>query len=125
MKFSESLKKNKDFQIVLLSVLAGFLSGFFGGGGGIVFIFILKKYFGEEKDVFPTTIFLTFTVSALCSTVYDRHTALANFSLLGYVMGIIGAIFGCIIFNKLKYRILNLIFSLLIMISGLMMILRG
>ena len=118
-------QRTKDFQIILLSVLAGVLSGFFGGGGGIVFIFILKKYFGEEKDVFPTTIFLTFTVSALCSTVYDRPAASADFSPLGYIMGIIGAIFGCIIFNKLKYRILNLIFSILITISGLMMILRG
>lgn len=110
--------------ISLLSLLGGFLSGFFGGGGGIVFIYILKKYYSDKKVIFPSTILLTVFSSAVGSTVYTKSEGTSSMNYFFYISGIIGAIFGCFIFKKFKKNHLELLFSALLIASGIIMILK-
>ena len=123
MKFIPLIKKH--FPLITLSALGGFIGGLFGSGGGILFVFILKKYFGNDKTIFATTILLTLFTSALNSTVYSRAIPSTDYSPWGFLGGGLGAIVGCLLFEKIKLRALNLVFSLLIIISGIIMILKG
>ena len=120
MKIIPHIKCN--FKLIILSALGGFIGGFFGSGGGIAFVYILKKYFGNKKTIFPTTILVTLFSSALNSTVYFHTPPSSDYSLWGYLGGVFGAIAGCLLFDRLDIGLLKTLFLTLIIISGVIII---
>lgn len=117
-------ESNTRFRLILLSAAGGFIGGFFASGGGIIFVYIFKKYFGGVKEIFPTVITVTLFSSAVNSLFYSRANNISGISPIIILSGMAGAIFGCSLFDKLKLNFLKNSFAVLSIISGVITILQ-
>ena len=132
MRENEKVKPRgakKAILITLLSLLAGFINGFVGTGGGIIMVFLLFQLEGggEEntKTVFARTLLTVFPMSFAALTVYLRNSAVdMNLSLRVALPAVLGGIAGAIFMDKIDKRLLNLVFAVLVIYSGITMI-RG
>ena len=133
-----NLNKNKELKpksvkkaviIVFLSFLAGCINGFVGTGGGIVlvYLFFILESGGEKdtKNVFAKTLLTVFPMSLAALTVYLRNSMVDTSLILRVSLpAVIGGAVGAFLMDKIDKRILNLIFSFLVIYSGITMM-RG
>ena len=115
---------NKPSCLMLPCLLGGMIGGFFGSGGGIILLFILKKYFGEKKEIFPTVIMLTLLSSAVSSVFYSEQKAQVP-SPAYIISGILGAVCGCILFGRIRFKALSIAFAALSTVCGGIMIFKA
>lgn len=106
-------------------LFVGFLSGFFGGGGGMIAVPLLTFALGlAEKEAHATAIFTILPISITSSVVYIKSGNINFLQLLyatiGFVMG--GAI-GALLLNKLNNVAIRVIFCLIMIIAGIKIIL--
>lgn len=119
--------KNKGlafFIFAIFSFLAGGLNGFLGTGGGIVFVILLSLITkNEQKDNLATTLCATLPISMI-GLIYYIKSESVDFSLIGKILvpSLVGGVVGAILVDRLSTRLLNLIFSLLIIYSGFRLI---
>ena len=112
------------FICVIAGLFVGFLSGFFGGGGGMivvsVFIFLLGL---REKEAHATAIFVILPISVVSSLIYILKGSVAYdslaFSSIGFV---IGGIIGAFILKKINNKVLRIIFSIIMIGAGIKII---
>ena len=128
----EIRKNNKSFQkeerrdkkIGLLAVfvgcVVGFLNGFLGGGGGMVCVPFFEHFLGiEKKKAHATAIAVIFPLSLISSFVYVFGGVISSNILLMVGIGVlIGGIFGSFLLKFLPTKIIGLIFSILMIVSG-------
>lgn len=109
---------------------AGVLNGLLGTGGGIIMVIFLSKLYGGEggtdtKDIFSTALCCCFLISAASAVFY---AASGNLSLYGsevFVLpAVIGGCIGAILLDRLKAKALRVIFSLLVITSGMLLIFK-
>ena len=115
--------------IAFLSSLAGVINGFVGTGGGIIMVFLLFRLCGggEEntKIVFARTLLTVFPMSFAALTVYLRNSAVDTELILRVALpAALGGIAGALLMDRIDKRLLNLIFSFLVIYSGISMV-RG
>lgn len=119
--------KNKGlafFIFAIFSFLAGGLNGFLGTGGGIVFVILLSLITkNEQKDNLATTLCATLPISMI-GLIYYIKSESVDFSLIGKILvpSLVGGVVGAILVDRLSTRLLNLIFSALIIYSGFRLI---
>lgn len=112
------------FLFIIFSFLGGALNGFLGTGGGILILFILNKLTKNEKrDNFVTCLMSVIPISLIGSFSYFRAGSV-DFSILNsaFLPAILGGILGAFLFEKMKLKLLNLIFGALIIYSGASML---
>ncbi len=120
--------KIQKFKILhpLLFFTAGVVGGLLGSGGGILVVLALKhliKYKQDKKTIFATSMAIILPMSAISSVIYSRSTAIDFYSISHYILpGCVGGIGGAMLFGKMNFKILNLIFSLLVIFAGFIMI---
>jgi len=120
------MKKIKKLHILLLGVLIGGINGLLGGGGGMLVVPALTKFFGfSQKEAQATALFVILPISIASSIIYITHNSI-NFAqswpvIIAIVVGGAG---GALLLNKLNNKIVRIIFVALILISGVMMLFR-
>ena len=120
------MKKVKKVHIVLFGVLIGLINGLFGGGGGMIVVPVLTKFFGfSQKQAQATALFVILPISIASSIIYITHNSI-NFSqswpvILSIVAGGAG---GALLLNKLNNKVVRIIFIALILISGISMLFK-
>lgn len=120
------MKKVKKLHIVLFGAVIGLINGLFGGGGGMVVVPVLTKFFGfTQKEAQATAIFVILPISIASSIIYITHNSI-NFAeswpvILSVVIGGAG---GALLLNKLDNKVVRFIFIGLILFSGVMMLIR-
>lgn len=125
-----NFKKEHKFLFFILfslgSFLAGGVNGFLGTGGGIIFVFLLSTLTeNERKDNFATTICATLAISLVGLFAYFKAGAVdLKITSELFLPIVLGGIVGAILVDKLKIKYLSLIFSALIIYSGISMIVR-
>ena len=110
---------------MIVGVLAGFINGLLGTGGGIILIFALNKYLKkvDSKDVFVLTLTVTVALSIVSAAVYYLKGGLVIKDGLQYgVFAIPGGIAGAYLLDKLKANTVKKAFGLLVIWAGLNMI---
>lgn len=120
------MKKVKKIHIVLFAGLIGIINGLFGGGGGMIVVPVLTKFFGfSQKEAQATALFVILPISIASSIVYITHNSI-NFatSWPAILSIIIGGIGGALLLNKLNNKVVRIIFIILILISGVSMLVR-
>ncbi len=106
----------------LVSVIAGFVNGVLGSGGGTVILPMLYKCFDDKKDAHRGVVLFVLPLSIVSVAVYENFT-INNITLLVCLGGIVGGIIGYILSKKINVKFLKIIFGLVIIFSGVRMIL--
>ena len=105
-------------------LFVGFLSGFFGGGGGMIvvplFVFLLGLM---QKEAQATAIFTILPLTLASSIIYivNGKVVFDNlaFASLGFI---VGGILGAYLLKKINNKVLRVIFALLMIGAGIKII---
>lgn len=116
--------KTKYLIFFLLSMLVGVINGFFGGGGGMLCVPILKKFLNlTDKQSHATTV-LVMSIICLPTLIIYLFTLKYQFSQLLFVTigSVIGGFFGAKLMSKISDKTLNLLFVIILFLSGIKML---
>ena len=121
------MKKYKPKQVLILigvGLLGGAINGLFGAGAGLLLVPLIELCAKlEEKKTHATTLACVMLMCIVSSVVFVANKQvdykLTMWCLIGS-MG--GAILGTVLLQKFKNKIINLIFSCLLIAAGVLMI---
>ena len=101
---------------IIFGVISGIIASW-GMGGGVFLISSLSNFLGIEQHIAQATNLLFFVPSSLCSVIVNSKNKNVKYKLaLSIVIfGIIGAIFGGILSNKLDKTYLKKAFGVLLL----------
>lgn len=104
-------------------IFVGFLSGLFGGGGGMIVVPLLVFALGlTEKSAHATAILTILPISIASSVVYIVSGTVNYLQLLYATIGfVVGGILGALLLKKLNNKVLRIIFAIIMIIAGLKM----
>ena len=121
------MKKFSAKQIILLimvGVFGGVINGLFGAGAGLLLvplITLVSKL--DEKKVHATTLACVMFMCVASSVVFLINKQVDfKLTLWCFVGSLAGAILGTFLLQKFKNKIINLIFSCLLISAGVLMI---
>lgn len=115
--------------LITTGILAGFLNGFLGAGGGIVIVFALSKMFPEKSvdknGEFATALCVMLPVSVLSAIIYSArgHMSLEGFGIF-IIPAVIGGAVGGLLLGKLSSATVKRLFAALVVVSGIILIIR-
>ena len=113
--------------LALSGVLAGFVNGFFGTGGGLI-IFSTLTFIGcDTRRSLATANFGILILSVLSFFLYLKTGALDRESTIGFLktdalLAVIGGGVGAWLSGKLSPSLLKRIFSILVIVCGVKMV---
>ena len=120
----------KSLPIILISaVAAGFCNALIGAGGGILLTLSMEAVIGnrffDKKQLLVTTQAAMIPCCILSAMIYARSGTLdtANFGIF-VLPALLGGGIGSILLDKIKPRLINMIFSALVIFSGIRMMVR-
>ena len=101
---------------IIIGILAGFVSGFFATGGGMIlvpaFMYLLKM---EPKKARATSITCILPIVVAASIIYGRNNYIDwNLGVKCALGGALGGAIGSKVLNKIPDYILNIVFTLFI-----------
>lgn len=116
--------KNKKIGNILIGILAGFVSGFFGAGGGMILVPYLTLILKEDEVIARATtimciFFMVFTSSFFYFNKDSIDWILAIKCAIG---GIIGSYIGSKLLINLDKKILKISFIIFLIYAGVKMI---
>ena len=121
-----NIKMNKKNVVISLfaGLFVGFLSGFFGGGGGMIVVPLFVFLSGlTQKEAQATAIFTILPLTIVSSIIYiiNGKVVFDNlaFASLGFV---VGGILGAYLLKKINNKVLRVIFALLMIGAGIKII---
>jgi len=126
------LKKIFSKNNIILSVssaVSGMMNGFAGTGGGIILYFVLKFLNKNKnvniKDIMATTISAVIPMSIISSIIYMIKGKMIYKELLTYLpAALIGGIIGAFLLEKLKFKFVKKLFSVMIIYAGIRMMFK-
>ncbi len=107
-----------------MEIVAGIISGAiasWGMGGGALLIPLLSTFFHIEQHAAQATNLIFFIPTALCSVIINAKNKNIKYKI-GIqitIFGIIGAIIGALLSNKLEKNILRKIFGIMLIIIAM------
>jgi len=120
------MKNIKNLHIILFGALIGVVNGLLGGGGGMIVVPVLTKFFGfSQKEAQATALFVILPISIASSIIYITHNSINFANSWPVILSIIvGGAGGALLLNKLNNKVVRIIFIGLILLSGVMMLFR-
>ena len=109
---------------VVIGLLAGFISGFFSTGGGLIlvpaFIYLLKT---DSKKARGTTIFCILPMVITSSFFYYKGNYIDwRIAILCAIGGAIGGYIGAKLLKKMPEKIIKILFIIFLLYIGVKMI---
>ena len=120
-------KKVKNIRkYLLVGAISGFVSGFFGAGGGVVLIFALSLLMkNSKKRIFAQTVLITSSFALVSAVIYQMKGNLPFDIALRYVMpAALGGALGAYLLTRLKLKAVKRVFALTVILGGIIMIFR-
>ena len=111
-------------KLVAVGLIAGFINGFFGAGGGLLLVPLITYVQKTESKVAHATTLGCVLVMCLSSSIIYLIKKQVDYSLVLYcgIGSVIGSLIGTILLKKLKNNIIDLVFSFVLIIAGVTMI---
>ncbi len=109
----------------LAGLFSGVVNGFFGAGSGLILVPLIKIIYKlDEKQTHATTL-VCVMFSCLFSSVVYLVNKQVDFGLILWCLigSVIGGVTGTVCLKKLKNKIIDLIFSIVLIGAGVVMIL--
>lgn len=112
--------KKERFRYALAGALAGFTNGFFGGGGGSIFVpALMHGCKVEQKKAFATSIAVILPLSILSAVIYSFRCGLNVQAALPYIIGGgLGGLLGGRLFRNVKAHWIKRIFGIVLLFGG-------
>ena len=112
-------------KLTFIGMIAGFVSGFFGAGGGVVLIISASLLMKNQntKDIFARTAVMTALFSIVSVITYIKRgdvPILSSAMLL--IPALLGGICGAILLDKIRIRVLRIIFGVISAVGGIIML---
>ncbi len=105
------------------ALAAGALNGLLGTGGGILFTLIYRKLMPSPKDAFVSAMTTVLPISAVSLMTYGGDAVLSAGELVPLAISSgLGGLLGAYLSTRVSSRTLELIFSLIVIYSGLRML---
>lgn len=118
--------KNEKLLLAAGAIGAGFLSGLLGAGGGIILYFVLGALYGrgaKQNLVLSSVAVMFFCVVSLF--FYKGNSSLGVMGILRVgIPAILGGITGAFLLSKIPAAAVKKMFSVIIILSGIIMLLR-
>ncbi|MCL2013529.1 MAG: sulfite exporter TauE/SafE family protein [Oscillospiraceae bacterium] len=103
----------------MLGLTAGILNGFFGAGGGLITVPLLRRTGLEAKKCHATSIAVILSLCVLSGLAYFKAGNLDLLSAVSYLPGgMAGAVLGAVLLKKIDNSILRRIFGLVLVFSA-------
>lgn len=121
------LKKDKLFLLLGTSLLAGITNALLGTGGGIILIYALSHVFADKqnRDIFALSLCAVFVMTLLSAALYGIGGRFTFSDFLPLIIpSLLGGALGSFLLSKIKGRVLKRIFSVLLIISGILILIR-
>ena len=108
------------WKYALCGALAGAVNGFFGGGGGMVFIPLATRWAGmETRRAFATCVGVILPMTAVSAVIYFWRGGLTLAAAWPYVLGgTLGGLVAGRVFKKVPTALLRKGLALLILYGG-------
>lgn len=105
---------------IIIGIISGIVSGI-GMGGGTILILILTIFLNVDQHVAQAINLIFFIPTAIAAIIVNAKQKLIDFktSNIISVFGIIGAIIGSIIANKIDSNILRKLFGIFLLIIAI------
>ena len=118
------MNKKRNVKTMFLGLVCGLINGFFGSGGGIIAVQSMEKIGIRDKNAHATSLFVILPLSIVSGVVYlmSGNIAFNGDTVMLLIGGAIGGVLGALLLNKTKREWINLIFTLLILGSGIRMV---
>lgn len=102
------------------SVAVGLVSGFFGGGGGMLCVPLLRANGLEAKKAHATALLVILPLCVVSATIYIRNGYFDGNAVLCACIGVVfGSIVGALVLDRLSGTAVSVIFSLLMIAIGI------
>ena len=115
--------KAKSALILYGSVAVGFVSGFFGGGGGMLAGPLLQLSGLDAKRAHATALIVILPICIISAAIYISNGYFDGQAVLCACIGVVlGGIVGAALLNKLNPTVISLIFALLMIAIGIKLV---
>ena len=119
--------KGKFFEVVKLvgvGLVSGFINGFFGAGGGLLLVPMISYARKDDAKTSHATTLVCVLCMCLASSVFYFIKKQVDYKLsfVCTIGGITGSLIGTKLLKKLKNNVIDLVFSFVLMIAGVLMI---
>ena len=115
--------------LCLTGLLAGFVNGLLGAGGGIPVVFALSGLLREElrdrRELYANALCVMLPISAVSCVRYALAGNLRTEGFGVYALpALLGGVVGGILLGRVKGAWLSRLFGLLVVVSGILLIVR-
>ena len=109
---------------ILWGIPIGLVNGFFGSGGGVIAVLVLKKFFKlDEKKAHATALGIILPLSCASLFMYSEAKAEVHIVLLCALGGALGAVVGAKLLGKISKKWIKVGFGIVMVLSGVRMFL--
>lgn len=117
----------KSIGALMTGFFAGLLNGLLGAGGGILLVRgaekILPRDYRDSRDVFANALAVMLPISAVSAIAYVLRGSVHGLEFAPFILpALIGGVGGGLLLAVIDARLLRLIFSALVVWSGITMI---
>ena len=117
----------KSLPVLLLGMLAGFLNGLLGAGGGIPLVLGLSLLFGQKaadgRRFFTTALAVMLPLSLFSAYRYAKEISLTGAQLLAVMLpAMLGGAVGAGLLKRLSLGALKRIFAIVMVLSGIFLL---
>ncbi len=117
----------KASKMLLLGLISGLINGLLGAGGGILIIKYLPSLLPSDeydtRDIFAACLCVILPLSAVSLIIYATRGRGEPFAFMPYLLpALLGGFGGALLLERLDTRLLKLIFSALVVWSGISML---
>lgn len=114
----------KKIKSVLWGIPIGFINGFFGSGGGVIAVLVLKRFLEvEERKAHATALSIILPLSCASLLMYGSKTEVDwSIVILCAVGGCVGGLLGARFLNKIPKKWLKIGFGAVMIISGMRLV---
>ncbi len=110
--------------LVMVGIFGGVINGLFGAGAGLLLVPLIRLVSKlDEKKVHATTLGCVMLMCISSSVVFFVHKQIDyKLTLWCFIGSLAGAILGTFLLQKFKNKVINIIFSCLLLVAGILMI---
>lgn len=114
----------KNSLVYSLSATVGLISGFFGGGGGMLCVPLLRFCGLDEKSSHATALLIILPLCIVSAAIYISNGYFDYISVVCAVIGVTaGGAAGALLLDKLSGTALSLVFAALMIAVGVKLLL--